>query len=133
MADALHSRAFEMGPTCPRHCFLALALTSSPYLAGLCMAVIGGSFTIGTVAAVSTRQQLVPDHMLGRVVNVFRLIGNGAAPIGAAVGGVIAARYAMGAPIVVGGLLTIAVAGLSLLPKFRRSAADSEPQQAAQR
>lgn len=113
--------------------FLALATTSSPYLAGVCMAMIGGSFTIGTVAAVSTRQQLVPDHMLGSVVNVFRLIGNGAAPIGAAVGGIIAARYALGTPIIVGGVLTLTVAGLSLLPKFRPSSADAEPEQAAQR
>ncbi|GAA2648464.1 MFS transporter [Paractinoplanes durhamensis] len=111
--------------------FLALAATNSPYLAGISLAVIGGSFTIGTVAAVSTRQQLVPDEMLGRVVNVFRLIGNGAAPIGAALGGLIAARYALSTPIIVGGVLTVAVAGLSLLPKFRRSA--TEPQQATRR
>jgi MFS family permease len=113
--------------------FLALAMTSSPYLAGVCMAVAGASFTIGTIAAVSTRQQLVPDHMLGRVVNVFRLIGNGAAPIGAALGGLIAAQYALGTPIIVGGVLTLAVAGLSLLPRFRPSPTGPEPQQATQR
>lgn len=113
--------------------FLTLAATSSPYVAGVCMAITGGSFTIGTVAAVSTRQQLVPDHMLGRVVNVFRLIGNGVAPIGAALGGIIAARYALGTPIIAGGVLTLAVAGLSLLPTFRPSPADAEPNQAAQR
>jgi predicted MFS family arabinose efflux permease len=113
--------------------FLTLAATNSPYLAGACMAVTGASFTIGTVAAVSTRQHLVPDHMLGRVVNVFRLIGNGAAPIGAALGGIIAARYALGTPIIAGGVLTLAVAGLSLLPRFRPSRADAEPRQATQR
>lgn len=99
--------------------FLALALTPSPYIAGACMAITGASFTIGTVAAVSARQQLVPDEMLGRVVNVFRLIGNGAAPIGAAIGGVIAARYALDTPIIAGGLFTLGVAALSLLPQFR--------------
>jgi hypothetical protein len=70
--------------------------------------------------------------MLGRVVNVFRLIGNGAAPIGAALGGIIPARYALGTPIIAGGLLTLAVAALSLLPRFRPSPAAAEPQQTAQ-
>jgi MFS family permease len=95
--------------------FLILALTGSPYLAAVCMAIIGASFTIGTVAAVSARQQLVPGHMLGRVVNVFRLIGNGAAPVGAAIGGIMAANFALNTPILFGALFTFAVAGLSLL------------------
>jgi MFS family permease len=98
---------------------LALAFTTSPWIAAAWMIIIGSSFTVGTVAAVSTRQQLVPDHMLGRVVNVFRLIGNGAAPIGAAIGGLIAARYALNTPILIGGLATLAVACLSLVPRFR--------------
>jgi MFS family permease len=98
--------------------FLALAVTASPYVAAVCLSIIGASFTVGTVAAVSARQQYVPDHMLGRVVNVFRLIGNGAAPIGAAIGGIVAGRYNLDAPILVGGFLTFAVAALALLPKF---------------
>jgi MFS family permease len=111
--------------------FLVLALSASPYLAAVCMSVIGASFTIGTVAAVSARQQLVPDHMLGRVVNVFRLIGNGAAPIGAAIGGLIAARYTLNTPILAGALLTFAVASLSLLPQFRPPARDEPATQPA--
>jgi MFS family permease len=109
--------------------FLVLALTVSPWIAGICMAIIGATFTAGTVAVISARQQLVPDHMLGRVVNVFRLIGNGAAPIGAAIGGILAAKFALTTPVVFGGLLTLAVASLSLLPRFRRHNADvpSEP------
>jgi len=99
--------------------FLVLATAQSPYLAAACLAIIGTSFTVGTVAVISARQQMVPDNMLGRVVNVFRLIGNGAAPIGAAIGGILAAHYALNTPIIVGGLLTIAVAGFSLLPHFR--------------
>ncbi|MFG1953968.1 MFS transporter [Micromonospora sp. NPDC048830] len=107
--------------------FLSLALMPSPYIAGACMSIIGASFTVGTVAAVSARQQLVPDDMLGRVVNVFRLIGNGAAPIGAAIGGVLAARYALDTPIIAGGLFTLGVAALSLLPQFRPRPAPNPP------
>jgi predicted MFS family arabinose efflux permease len=113
--------------------FLALALSDSPYLASVCLAILGASFTVGTVAAVSARQQLVPDHMLGRVVNVFRLIGNGAAPIGAAIGGLIATRYTLGTPILAGSLLTFAVASLSLLPQFRPPARDATATQPAAR
>jgi MFS family permease len=104
---------------------LVLAVSRSPWVGGACMAVIGASFTVGTVAAVSARQQLVPDYMLGRIVSVFRLIGNGAAPIGAIIGGIIASRFSLPTPIVVGGAGTLVVAGLSLLPQFR-SAADSD-------
>ena len=118
---------------CRAAAFLTLAMTSSPYLAAACMIIIGASFTIGTVAAVSARQQLVPDEMLGRVVNVFRLIGNGAAPIGAALGGIIAARFALSTPILVGGLFTLAVAGLSLLPQFRAPTTDETSPRPAQR
>jgi MFS family permease len=113
--------------------FIVLALAASPWIAGICLAVTGATFTVGTVAVVSARQQLVPDRMLGRVVNVFRLIGNGAAPPGAAIGGVLAATFELGTPIVVGGLLTLGVAGLSLLPRFRTHKSDvtSEPGGAA--
>jgi MFS family permease len=99
--------------------FLVLAFAASPWLAGACLAVTGATFSVGTVAVVSARQQLVPDRMLGRVVNVFRLVGNGAAPLGAAAGGLLAANFQVVTPVVVGGCLTLGVAGLSLLPKFR--------------
>lgn len=105
--------------------FLILALVDFQWVAGICMAVIGATFTVGTVAVVSARQQLVPDRMLGRVVNVFRLIGNGSAPVGAVLGGILASRFHLVTPVVVGGLLTLGVAGLSLLPRFRGRTSDA--------
>jgi MFS family permease len=42
------------------------------------------------VPAVSLRQALTPDRLLGRVVATFRMIGIGAAPLGALLGGVLA-------------------------------------------
>lgn len=107
--------------------FLVLALTSSPYIAGLCLTAIGASFTVGTVAVVSARQQLVPSNMLGRIVSVFRLFGNGAAPIGAALGGLIASASSLSTPILFASVFTAAVASLSLLPHFRRSSATPDP------
>lgn len=42
-----------------------------------------------SVPAVSLRQALTPEHLLGRVVGSFRMVGIGAAPVGAVLGGVI--------------------------------------------
>jgi MFS family permease len=39
------------------------------------------------VVTVSLRQTVIPDRLLGRVNSVYRLIGWGSMPIGAAIGG----------------------------------------------
>jgi MFS family permease len=41
------------------------------------------------VPAISLRQAITPDHLLGRVVATFRMVGIGAAPVGALLGGVL--------------------------------------------
>ena len=62
------------------------------------LAVVGACSMLVTVAAVSTRQALVPDHILGRVVTSFRLIGNGLAVVGAALGGIVASTFGLRGP-----------------------------------
>lgn len=42
-----------------------------------------------SVPAVSLRQAMTPEHLLGRVVATFRMIGIGASPLGALLGGVL--------------------------------------------
>jgi MFS family permease len=95
--------------------WLAVALTASVWMAGAAFVVVGASTTLVTVAAVSARQQLVPDHLLGRVVSAFRLLGNGAAPIGAALGGVVAHASNLRMPLIVAPIVlaaSLAVLGL---------------------
>jgi MFS family permease len=62
--------------------------------------VIGASFVVASalsvgwnIITVSLRQRIVPDHLLGRVNAGYRLLAWGTMPLGAALGGVIGARY----------------------------------------
>ena len=79
--------------------WVGLSMLSSPWLAAPAFAVLGGATTLVTVAVVSERQAVVPDHMLGRVVSAFRLVGNGLAPLGSVIGGLIAAGAGLRAPL----------------------------------
>ncbi|MEI8238617.1 MAG: MFS transporter [Actinomycetota bacterium] len=54
--------------------------------------------TIWSIVAVSLRQQIVPDHLFGRVNAVYRWFSWGAMPIGALLGGLIAQRWGLRAP-----------------------------------
>lgn len=47
--------------------------------------------TLWNVITVSLRQSLIPDRILGRVNSVYRFLGWGMMPIGAALGGVVVA------------------------------------------
>jgi MFS family permease len=47
--------------------------------------------TVWNVITVSLRQSLIPDRILGRVNSVYRFIGWGMMPVGAAIGGVVVA------------------------------------------
>jgi predicted MFS family arabinose efflux permease len=68
-----------------------IATAGSPWAAGIVLLVMGAGQTVVTVCIVSTRQAMVPDHLLGRVISAFRLLGNGSAVLGAAAGGFVAA------------------------------------------
>lgn len=59
---------------------------------------------VWNVVAVSYRQAVVPDELLGRVMSGYRVIAFGAFPLGAAAGGVIARATSVRVPLVVGGL-----------------------------
>ncbi|GAB3821453.1 MFS family permease [Kribbella italica] len=70
-----------------------LALTSSAIVAGACLAIAGLASSVVTVSVISARQHFTPREMLGRVVTTFRTLGNGAGPLGALVGGLIASQW----------------------------------------
>jgi MFS family permease len=54
--------------------------------------------TIWSIIAVTLRQQIVPDHLFGRVNSVYRWFSWGAMPIGAFLGGLVAQRFGLRAP-----------------------------------
>ncbi len=66
-------------------------LTSSFWVFWAMGVVMAISVMLWNVITVSLRQTLIPDRLLGRVNSVYRFLGWGMMPIGAALGGVVVA------------------------------------------
>lgn len=93
--------------------FAGIGLAPDAYVAGLMMACNGFFVTMWNVVTVSLRQQIVPTRLLGRVNSVYRMIGWGLMPLGAAAGGFVAHAAGLRAPYTIGGIvcaLTLAAA-----------------------
>lgn len=65
----------------------AVALFEEPAIAGAALALVGFASMTATVIGAAARQSLTPDIMLGRVSAGSRVVGLGAAGIGATLGG----------------------------------------------
>ena len=93
--------------------FLIIGLTSSPIVVGIVFAMEGVITVVWNVITVSMRQSIIPDRLLGRVNSVYRLLGWGMMPIGAALGGFLASTFGLRAPyfaaVGVLGVMTLAV------------------------
>ncbi len=74
------------------------------------LALLSFAAVLFSVVAVSLRQALIPDAMMGRVVSAFRVVGMGASPVGALVGGAVAAVGGLRSAFVVGAVVTAVVA-----------------------
>ncbi|MCE9623352.1 MAG: MFS transporter [Actinomycetia bacterium] len=73
------------------------------------------TITIWSIVAVTMRQQLVPDHLFGRVNSAYRWISTGVMPIGAFIGGLTAQWFGLRAPyFAASALLLIAYAVVAL-------------------
>lgn len=77
------------------------------------------ALSMWNVVAISTRQRLVPNRLLGRVTTASRTLSYGATPLGALAGGFIASRYGLIAPWAIGGALSLLVALVSLPALWR--------------
>lgn len=69
---------------------LGLAVSDSPWAVATLFVVAGVGIMLWNVVAVSLRQRITPDHLLGRVNAGYRLMAWGTMPLGAALGGVVA-------------------------------------------
>jgi MFS family permease len=86
-----------------RSLLISVALNGGPYLAPVLwtsaplffvvLVVSSSSALIWNVVAVSLRQRIVPDHLLGRINASYRLLAWGMIPLGAALGGVLASTF----------------------------------------
>jgi MFS family permease len=74
---------------------LAIGLTSNAVIVAVAMIAFGLGAMWWNVIAVSLRQSIVPDQLLGRVNSVYRLLAWGTMPLGAAVGGILGRTFGL--------------------------------------
>lgn len=99
------------------------ALTNNPFILGVVFFIGGLLIVVWNVIAVSLRQRVTPNHLLGRVNSGYRLVAWGTMPLGAAVGGVLAQWLGLQAMFGIMGLLTLAL--LALMPVLSDRALDA--------
>lgn len=93
---------------------LAMGLTSSRAVVVLALLLVGVCGMAWNVVTVSLRQRIVPAPLLGRVTSSYRVIGLGAMPVGALLGGVLGGGYGLHAPYLVFGVLLVVATGCAL-------------------
>lgn len=86
-----------------------MGFTTSPVVMATAIFFFGIATTLWNVVAISLRQELTPDEMRGRAAAAGKMIAFGAEPIGALLGGLVAAWIGLRAPILIAG------AGLALM------------------
>lgn len=77
---------------------LALAVTTSPWLASVVFFVFGAHAFIWGTTSITIRQRAVPGHLQGRVSSVNTISVFGGLVAGSAIGGALAARAGITAP-----------------------------------
>jgi hypothetical protein len=88
---------------------VALAVWPSAVTAAIAWGGTGFGFAIWNVVSISTRQRLVPGHLLARVNSAARTISMSAVPLGALAGGVTADLFGLRAPIATSAVALVAL------------------------
>lgn len=96
----------------------ALLMGLFPYLPLVVVGIVitGVGSSLWNVITMSLRQRIVPSHLLGRVTGVYRMLGLGAIPFGAAAGGAVAQATNVQVAYVVAGLVVGAATIASVVP-----------------
>jgi MFS family permease len=92
---------------------VGIGLTTSVTLVVVFSLVTGAANMTWNVITVSLRQSLIPDHLLGRINSVYRLLAWGTMPIGAALGGFLASALGLASPFLIGGVVFLILAALT--------------------
>lgn len=89
-------RAIQLGPVVSvvaAATMVATLFVPSAWVAGLSFFLFGAGPIVWTITSTTLRQSLTPAAMLGRVGALFLTVNAGARPIGAAMGGLVGARW----------------------------------------
>lgn len=89
-------RAIQLGPVVSVLAAATMVTTlfvPSAVVAGLSFFLFGAGPVVWTITSTTLRQSLTPGAMLGRVGALFLTVNAGARPVGAALGGLVGARW----------------------------------------
>lgn len=101
------------------------AVTANPWAVGAGLSVGGIGLMLWNVIGVSLRQRIIPDRLLGRVSSSYRLVAWGSAPLGAAVGGVLAQLFGLRTVFAIMALLVLLIlTGFRVVTEERIAAAE---------
>jgi MFS family permease len=87
------------------------AFTANPFIIGAGFLVGGLCIVLWNVVAVSLRQTITPDRLLGRVNSGYRLLAWGTMPLGAAIGGILGQFFGLPPVFLIMGVATIGILG----------------------
>ena len=107
--------------------YLVMAAAQNWELAGPAYAFVGFAVGAGSVVAISLRQRLTPEGMMGRVGGAWRGLVWGAAPVGALAAGAVAAIGGLRLPLVLAGVLQCAAGVILARPLLRSLREGSKP------
>jgi MFS family permease len=110
-------------------CFAVIAAEPNILLTAAAMIAFGFVVTLVNVIAVSLRQLVTPDEMLGRVTSVHRFLCWGALPLGAALAGLVGNALGVRAAMAACALTVLAVGLVKVRPLLRTNGASYDPQQ----
>jgi MFS family permease len=107
----------------------APAVTANAWVIGVAFFVGGVTVVVWNVIAVSLRQRITPDRLLGRVNSGYRLVAWGTIPLGALLGGLLATLFGLRAVFALMGAAILAL--LLLLRLLSDDALDAAERAAA--
>lgn len=87
------------------------AFTANVFIVGVAFMLGGLGIVIWNVVAVSLRQLITPDRLLGRVNSGYRLLAWGTMPLGAALGGVLGQFFGLTPVFLIMGIATFGILG----------------------
>lgn len=91
---------------------IGMGLTGVPWVGAVLFALVAASVSIWNVLVMSLRQALIPEQLFGRVQGAYRTLVWGMIPVGALVGGVVAAVTSVPTTFVISGVLQLVLAAL---------------------
>ncbi|MGH3154376.1 MAG: MFS transporter [Streptosporangiaceae bacterium] len=99
---------------------LVLGLTANVVIAALMLAASSAAWALFAVTAVTMRQRLVPDRLLGRITSLYGTVFGGAEAVGALAGGALATAAGVRSTMVLG---AVPIAAVTIVTVWRHRTA----------